>query len=105
MDLILLAEDTGLIVPIGQWVLQEACAQLKVWQTDPHVHSLTLSVNVSAHQFRQSDYVPQVLEVLETAGVDGDESNTGMCKQKRQDALQANRQRSACRLKSWSRAV
>lgn len=70
MDFIPLAENSGLIVPIGTWVLQEACARLKVWQTDPHMRPLTLSVNVSAHQFRQSNYVAQVLEVLGTTGVD-----------------------------------
>jgi predicted signal transduction protein with EAL and GGDEF domain len=70
MDFIPLAEGTGLIVPIGQWVLQEACAQLKTWQADSRTRHLTLSVNVSARQFRQSDFVDQVLDVLGTAGVD-----------------------------------
>lgn len=70
MDFIPLAEDTGLIVPIGQWVLQEACAQLKVWQADPGTCHLGLSVNISARQFRQLDFVDQVLGVLKAAGVD-----------------------------------
>lgn len=55
-----LAEETGLILPIGQWVLETACAQLKVWQQDELTHDLTLSVNVSARQFRQPDFVAQV---------------------------------------------
>jgi diguanylate cyclase (GGDEF)-like protein/PAS domain S-box-containing protein len=55
-----LAEDTGLILPIGQWVLQTACAQLKAWQQNPLAHALTLAVNVSARQFRQTDFVQQV---------------------------------------------
>ena len=52
-----LAEDTGLIVPIGQWVLETACAQIKTWQQNAHTRDLVLSVNVSAKQFRQADFV------------------------------------------------
>jgi diguanylate cyclase (GGDEF)-like protein/PAS domain S-box-containing protein len=55
-----LAEDTGLILPIGQWVLEMACAQLKAWQQDELTCDLVLSVNVSAKQFRQLDFVAQV---------------------------------------------
>lgn len=55
-----LAEDTGLILPIGEWVLNAACAQLKAWQEHSYTKSLTLSVNVSAKQFRQADFVEQV---------------------------------------------
>ncbi len=55
-----LAEETGLIMPIGQWVLETACAQLKVWQQDELTHDLTLSVNLSARQFRQPDFVVRV---------------------------------------------
>ena len=52
-----MAEETGLIVPIGLWVLETACAQLKAWQHDPLMRDLTLAVNVSARQFRQADFV------------------------------------------------
>ena len=55
-----LAEETGLILPIGQWVLDTACAQLKAWQQDALTRDLTLSINVSAKQFRQADFVDQV---------------------------------------------
>ncbi|TAL43959.1 MAG: EAL domain-containing protein, partial [Methylovulum sp.] len=55
-----LAEDTGLILPIGQWVLDTACAQLKAWQQDAFTSDLVLAVNVSARQFRQADFVAQV---------------------------------------------
>lgn len=55
-----LAEETGLILPIGQWVLEAACAQLKKWEQDPVTRNLTLSINVSAKQFRQADFVAQV---------------------------------------------
>lgn len=55
-----LAEEAGLILPIGQWVLNAACAQLKIWQQNPSTHELSLSVNVSAKQFHQVDFVHQV---------------------------------------------
>lgn len=59
-DFIPLAEETGLILPIGLWVLDTACAQLKAWQQAPLTSDLTLSINVSAKQFRQADFVNQV---------------------------------------------
>ena len=59
-----LAEDTGLILPIGQWVLDTACTQLKAWQRNPLTQDLILAVNVSAKQFRQSDFVEQVLATI-----------------------------------------
>jgi diguanylate cyclase (GGDEF)-like protein/PAS domain S-box-containing protein len=55
-----LAEDTGLILPIGQWVLHTACAQLKAWSQNEISRDLTLSINVSAKQFHQADFVAQV---------------------------------------------
>ncbi len=57
---IALAEDTGLILPIGQWVLETACAQLKAWQSDELTRDFILSFNISARQFRQSGFVEQV---------------------------------------------
>lgn len=63
-----LAEETGLILPIGLWVLQTACAQLKAWQHDPLTRDLTLAVNVSAKQFHQSDFVAQIQQVLLESG-------------------------------------
>ena len=60
-----LAEETGLIVPIGQWVLETACAQLDAWQQDRLTRDLVLAVNVSGMQFRQSDFVKQVRETVE----------------------------------------
>ena len=59
-----LAEDTGLILPIGQWVLETACAQLKAWEQDALTRDLFLSVNVSARQFHQADFVTQVQTVV-----------------------------------------
>lgn len=55
-----LAEDTGLILPIGQWVLDSACAQLKLWEQSAFTAQLKLSVNVSARQFHQLDFAAQL---------------------------------------------
>lgn len=63
-----LAEETGLILPIGKWVLQTACAQLKVWQQNALTRDLVLAVNVSAKQFRQADFVDQVNHILQESG-------------------------------------
>ncbi len=63
-EFIPLAEDTGLILPLGSWVLETACAQLAVWANQPEMCELTLAVNVSAHQFKQPDFVHQVLSIL-----------------------------------------
>lgn len=64
-----LAEENGLIVPIGQWVLETACAQIKRWETDANTRHLQLAVNVSALQFRQPDFVEQVCAVLEKTAI------------------------------------
>jgi diguanylate cyclase (GGDEF)-like protein/PAS domain S-box-containing protein len=63
-----LAEETGLILPIGQWVLETACMQLTTWATDHALCHLTMAVNVSAHQFRQADFVESVLATLARTG-------------------------------------
>jgi diguanylate cyclase (GGDEF)-like protein/PAS domain S-box-containing protein len=55
-----LAEETGLILPIGLWVLETACAQLKAWQQEALTRDLVLAVNVSAKQFHQANFVAQV---------------------------------------------
>jgi diguanylate cyclase (GGDEF)-like protein/PAS domain S-box-containing protein len=67
-EFIPLAEETGLIAPIGQWVLEAACSQLADWADDPRARELPLSINVSARQFRQPDFVDQVRQTLERAG-------------------------------------
>jgi EAL domain-containing protein (putative c-di-GMP-specific phosphodiesterase class I) len=64
MEFIPLAEEMGLILHIGQWVLETACAQLKIWEADPLTHDLHLAVNVSARQFHQPDFVEQVRQTL-----------------------------------------
>jgi diguanylate cyclase (GGDEF)-like protein/PAS domain S-box-containing protein len=67
-DFIPLAEESGLIIPIGLWVLLTACTQLKIWAENPLTQHLTLAVNVSARQFGQSDFVELVCQVLEETG-------------------------------------
>ena len=64
-----LAEETGLIVPIGKWVLQTACAQNKAWQSQG-LPPIVVSVNVSPRQFRQENIVHTVAEVLKDTGLE-----------------------------------
>ena len=70
LDFIPMAEDTGLILPIGQWVLETACALLKTLAGETQFRKLKIAVNVSAWQFRQADFVAQVQNVLQSSGVD-----------------------------------
>ncbi|MEO8008994.1 MAG: EAL domain-containing protein, partial [Betaproteobacteria bacterium] len=65
-----LAEESGLILFMGQWVLDTACAQLKAWSHDIHRRDLRLSVNVSARQFHQTDFVKHVRQSLLASGAD-----------------------------------
>jgi diguanylate cyclase (GGDEF)-like protein/PAS domain S-box-containing protein len=71
-ELIPVAEATGLILPLGQWVLETACRQLAAWAGHPGLGQLTVSVNVSELQFRQSDFVDQVLGALTDSGARAD---------------------------------
>jgi diguanylate cyclase (GGDEF)-like protein/PAS domain S-box-containing protein len=59
-----LAEESGLIIPIGHWVIEQACAQLKKWSLNDKTRHLRVSVNVSALQFAQSDFVSQVAKAI-----------------------------------------
>jgi diguanylate cyclase (GGDEF)-like protein/PAS domain S-box-containing protein len=69
-DFILVAEELGLLVPIGWFVLQEACGQIKQWQNDfPSDPPLTMAVNMASLQIRQLDLVPHVLAILKETGV------------------------------------
>ena len=67
---IALAEEAGLIGDLGKWVLVSACAQLSRWAMQPSLSRLSLSVNVSSDQFRQTDFVDQVTKILLDSGVD-----------------------------------
>src|SRR6185503_17015025 len=65
LEFITLAEKTGFIVPLGGWVLREACRQLKVWQdTIPGSRDLWMSVNLSSLQFRSASLVDDITQVL-----------------------------------------
>lgn len=64
LEFIPIAEETGLILPIGKWVLDAACAQLKIWESNPEKATLQLAVNVSARQFHQADFAEQVQHSL-----------------------------------------
>jgi diguanylate cyclase (GGDEF)-like protein/PAS domain S-box-containing protein len=59
-----MAEETGLILPIGRWVLETACAQISAWRDNPLTRDLVLAVNVSAQQFRQAGFVDHVLAAI-----------------------------------------
>ena len=61
-----LAEATGLVLPLGQWVLETACAQLALWAHDPKRAQWSLAVNVSASQFAQSDFVASIAHALQS---------------------------------------
>jgi len=60
-----LAEETGLIIPIGHWVLSQACDILKEWSNDPDLNGLTLAVNVSAKQFHLAEFESQAESLLQ----------------------------------------
>jgi diguanylate cyclase (GGDEF)-like protein/PAS domain S-box-containing protein len=63
------AEETDLIVPIGQWVLETACAQIRAWQQNPLARNLVLTVNVSAKQFRRTDFVARTHKTVRQYGI------------------------------------
>jgi len=67
-DFIPVAEDTGLIIPIGHWVVKEACRQAKLWQEEGYP-PVTMSVNISVVEFRQQDLVERIQEVLGETGL------------------------------------
>lgn len=70
-EFIPITEETGLILPIGQWVIQEACRQMVLWDRKfPGIHPFTISVNLSAKQFSQPDLVDQIQAVLSLTGCD-----------------------------------
>jgi len=69
-EFIPLAEECNLILDLGHWVLQTACAQIKVWQQQPTTRLLRLAVNVSARQFRQPDFVRKVEALLAEYAID-----------------------------------
>jgi EAL domain-containing protein (putative c-di-GMP-specific phosphodiesterase class I) len=68
-EFIPVAEQTGLILLLGQWVLEVACAQLVTWSTHPTTRRLTIAVNVSARQFKHPEFSNQLLSLIRLTGV------------------------------------
>jgi EAL domain-containing protein (putative c-di-GMP-specific phosphodiesterase class I) len=68
VEFIPLAEETGLVLPLGQWVLETACRQLSAWAERPETAHLEIAVNVSARQFHDPGFVAQVLAILGPPG-------------------------------------
>ncbi|WP_137922315.1 EAL domain-containing protein [Hydrogenophaga sp. 2FB] len=68
-DFIPVAEDTGLILPLGQWVLETACNQLSAWAVNPQTAGLSIAVNVSVRQFRHPDFVDMVMAAIKHTGI------------------------------------
>lgn len=63
------AEETGLILPLGQWALEAACEQLAAWATRPEMAGLSVAVNVSVRQFRHPDFVDMVMAAIARTGI------------------------------------
>ncbi len=102
-EFIPIAEETGLIVPLGLWVMRSACRQLSIWQRKHSIHHLKISVNLSAKQFCQPDLIEKIdqilqetqldsqslkLEITESAIVDNAESATLLFQKLRQRKIQ-----------------
>lgn len=64
-----LAEETGLILSIGQWALESVCKQIKLWESNPLTRDLEISVNISARQFHQADFVTLVDDLIKQTGI------------------------------------
>jgi len=65
-----LAEETGLILPLGQWVLEHVCQQIERWRGQPVLGDLVISVNLCAHQLLQANFVESITSVLMATGAD-----------------------------------
>lgn len=67
-----IAEQTNLILPLGMWILQEACQQISIWQEwfKSSQNDFTVSVNISAKQFKQDDFILQLDEIVDRTGID-----------------------------------
>ncbi len=76
-DFIPVAEENGLIVPLGRWVIETACVQLAQWAVDPAKAGLSIAVNVSARQFRQERFVADVCEILDRTGAESGPPGAG----------------------------
>lgn len=70
MDFIPIAEESGLILPLGNWIVQAACEQLIRWNQSPRTADIVLSINVSARQFQHPNFVEQLLAIIASSGAD-----------------------------------
>ncbi len=68
MDFIPVAEDSGLIIPLGNWIVETACKQLVAWSNNPATANLSIAINVSARQFQQLNFVEQLLSIIHNTG-------------------------------------
>jgi len=69
-EFIPIAEESGLILPLGHWILETACKQLAVWEARPGYADIKVAVNVSARQFQQPDFVEELIATLRRTGAD-----------------------------------
>jgi len=69
-EFIPVVEDSGLIIPLGQWILRTACRQLRAWSERAETSHLSLAVNISARQFYDAQFIEQTLAVLDETGID-----------------------------------
>jgi len=70
LDFLMVAEETGLIIPIGQWVIREACRQVRQWQEQfSWYRDVTVSVNVSTKVFSQPDFYDVIVDILHDTGI------------------------------------
>ena len=69
-EFIPIAEESGLILPLGAWVLDEACRQLATWAAHPQLQRITVAVNISARQIQQEDFVQQVRAAVRRHGIE-----------------------------------
>jgi diguanylate cyclase (GGDEF)-like protein len=100
MDFIPVAEETGLIVPLGQWVLAEACRQFQSWKTDleatamggnrAETFPLKISVNLSVKQFSQPGFIDMIDKIFENAGFDSKNLNLEITESALMDDPQSN---------------
>lgn len=68
-EFISIAEESGLIVSIGFWVLKSTCDQIKLWESDPKFSALQISINVSARQFQDQDFVEKIIRVINNTAI------------------------------------
>ncbi len=69
-DFIAIAEESGLIVLIGMWVLRQTCTQIRLWGEEPLMKDIQIAINVSARQFKQTGFVDEVIQVIQESGID-----------------------------------